>query len=266
MREIRALFRAGWMAAMSYRTAMVFSLLGLGMMLVPVYFVAGALQNVAAQSIQNEGGHYLGFLILGLAVLGLVQSALTTLPTTVGGGIGSGTFEALLATPSRLPFLLLGLVAYESSWALTRLVVMLLAAALMGVTFHLAGTPAALLALLCTVAAYFGIALALAAMILVFRTTGPVSSGIVALSALLGGAYYSTTVIPSWIQKLSAIVPLTYGLRAFRQALLSGAPWSETLPDIIMAGAFAAFTLGVGGMLFLMALQHARKEGSLGQY
>lgn len=266
MREIRALLRAGWLAALSYRTAMLFSLLGLGLMLIPVYFLAGALQGVAAKSIQNEGGHYLGFLIIGLAVLGLVQSSLTTLPTTIGGGIGSGTFEALLATPSRLPFLLLGLIAYDSTWSLIRVVVMLLAASVMGVTFHLGGIPAALLALLGIMAVYFGLAMMLAAMILVFRTTGPLTSGIVALSALLGGAYYSTTVIPSWIQKLSGIIPLTYGLRAFRQALLSGAPWSETLPDIIMVGAFAAFTLGVGGMVFLMALQHARKEGSLGQY
>jgi ABC-2 type transport system permease protein len=266
MREIRALFRAGWMAAMSYRTAMLFSLLGLGLMLVPVYFVAQALQGVAAKSIQNEGGHYLGFLIIGLAVLGLVQSALTTLPTTIGGGIGSGTFEALLATPSRLPFLLLGLIAYESTWSLIRVVVMLAAAAVMGVSLHLGGIPAAALALLCTVAVYLGIALGLSAMILVFRTTGPLTSGIVAVSALLGGAYYSTSVIPSWIQKLSAIVPLTYGLRAIRQALLSGAPWSETLPDIIMTAAFAIFAIGAGGILFLLALQHARKEGSLGQY
>ena len=103
-------------------------------------------------------------------------------------------------------------------------------------------------------------------MILVFRTTGPLGSGMLAASALLGGAYYSTAVIPSWIQQLSAVIPLTYGLRAFRQALLGGAPFRETCPDIAMAAGFALATVCAGSLLFLAALNHARREGTLGQY
>ncbi len=125
---------------------------------------------------------------------------------------------------------MLGMISYECCWSLIRATIMLLTALALGVTLHVASLPAALLALVLTLAAYFGIGVALAGMILVFRTTGPLGSGMLAASALLGGAYYSTAVIPSWIQQLSAIIPLTYGLRAFRQALLGGAPFRGSRP------------------------------------
>ena len=38
-----------------------------------------------------------------------------------------------------------------------------------------------------------------------------------AASTLLGGVYYPTTVIPSWLASASEFVPLGYGLRALRQ-------------------------------------------------
>lgn len=266
MRELAAMFRAGWLGALSYRANMLFSLFALSLTLAPVYFVAQALQSVAAPSIRTEGGHYLGFLMLGLMLLAMVQTSLSALPQAIAGGIGSGTFEALLTTPVRLPIVLVGMISYEISWALVRALIMLGAAVVLGVSLNLTSLPGAFLALVFTLASYFGISLALAGMILVFRSTGPLTSGIVAASALLGGAYYSTTVIPSWIQKLSAIIPLTYGLRAFRQALLVGVPFAELWPDLLTVAAFAIAALGIGGLALLLALQHARREGTLGQY
>ena len=44
--------------------------------------------------------------------------------------------------------------------------------------------------------------------------------------SLLGGVYYSTSVIPEVVRPLASVVPLTYGLRALRRTLLSGEPLS----------------------------------------
>lgn len=266
MGESLALLRAGWLSAASYRLNLFFSLLGLGLTLVPVYFVAQALEPVAAASISGEGGHYFGFLAVGLAVFFLVSSALMSLPNAIAGGIGSGTLEALLATPAPLPTVLIGLVSFDLLWAAVRAGSMLGAALILGVRVTPAGLPAAALALLLTVAAYFGVSLGLAAMVLVFRTTGPLGSGLLAASSLLGGVYYSTTVIPSWIQHLSVVVPLTYGLRVIRKALLTGAALPELGRDFTALGGTAALFLLLGGLCFGAALRHARGQGSLGQY
>jgi ABC-2 type transport system permease protein len=266
MREILALMRVGWLTALSYRLNLVFSLLGLGLTLVPVYFVAQALQPLAAASISTEGGQYFGFVAVGLAVFFLVSSALLALPNAISGGIGSGTLEALLATPARLPAVLLGLVGFDLSWSALRAAILLLAALPLGVHLLPARAPLALAALLLVLAGYFGLSLGLAAMMLVFRTIGPLGSGLLAGSALLGGVYYSTTVIPSWIQNLSVAVPLTYGLRIMRQALLAGADFEAVSTDLIILSAFSSVLLLCGWLLFEAALRHARGQGSLGQY
>lgn len=266
MREALALLRVGWLSAASYRLNLLFSLLGLGATLVPVYFVAQALQPVAARSISAEGGEYFGFLAVGLAVFFLVSSALMALPNAIGGGIASGTLEALLATPASLPSVLLGLVSFDLAWATIRAACLLTAALALGVRLTPGGAPLAVAALLLTMLAYFGMSLGLAGMILVFRTLGPLPSGLLAASSLLGGVYYSTTVIPSWIQQLSLIVPLTYGLRVVRQALLAGAGPLTVAPDLMALGLTVSIFLLSGAICFWAALQHARGQGSLGQY
>jgi ABC-2 type transport system permease protein len=266
MREFLALLRAGWLAALSYRVNLLFSVLGLGLMLLPVYFVAPALQPVAAASIQSEGGEYFGFLVIGLAVLTVVTTTLTALPVTIGSNIGSGTLETMLATPARLPAVLLGLIGYDMTWSLLKALLLIVLGVTLGVSIHIAGIPLALLAFALTLLAYLGLGLGLAAMILTIRTIGPLSSGLIAGSALLGGVYYSTSVIPSWVQQLSLVVPLTYGLRLMRQALLSPTGALDPAGDLGPLALLASIFLLVGATAFGYGLGHARREGSLGQY
>jgi ABC-2 type transport system permease protein len=124
----------------------------------------------------------------------------------------------------------------------------------------------AVLILLLIVMAYFAIGLMAAAMVLAFRTTGPLPQVVLLLSGLLGGVYYPTSVIPSWIQSVSSVVPLTYGLRALRRVWLDGAPVGEVVPDVlVLAGmAIALLTLGIG--IFAAGMRYARRAGTLAQY
>jgi ABC-2 type transport system permease protein len=267
MREVLALMRVGWLAALSYRLNMLFTILGLCATFVPLYFVSNALQEVAANSIRSEGGEYFGFLVFGMAMLTVVSSVVNVLPNVITATIGNGTLELILTTPARTPSVVLGLAAYDLTWAITRALILITAGVGFGMTTHFAGIPMALLALLLTVLAYLGLGLALAAMILAFRTIGPLATGITAASALLGGAYYSTTVIPSWIQQLAAIIPLTYGLRIMRRSWLQGDyHWATVGPDLVILTGLVLVSLLVGATLFRMALNYARREGTLGQY
>jgi ABC-2 type transport system permease protein len=266
MREALGLLRAGWVTALSYRMNLVFSLVGLFVGIVPLYFVAQALQPVAASSIQREGGHYFGFVIVGLAVFALMSTTMMALPNAVSGAISSGVLEAILATPARLPGVLLGLIGYELSWSAMRAGLMLVIGAMLGSGMTLSGIPVALAALLLVLTCYFGLGMGLAGMILVFRTMGPLGSGLLVGSALLGGVYYSTTVIPSWIQDLSVVVPLTYGLRVIRQALLAATPVRALQPDLLVLLGMSVLLLAGGTALFQGGLRHARREGTLGQY
>jgi ABC-type polysaccharide/polyol phosphate export permease len=102
-----------------------------------------------------------------------------------------------------------------------------------------------------------------AAMILVFRTAGPLTAAVMVSSTLLGGGFHFNTVIPESARPLSAVVSLTYGPRALRQTLLGTDGPATVVRDAAILAPFAVGLVAVGA--FTWALRHARKAGSLGQ-
>jgi ABC-2 type transport system permease protein len=85
-------------------------------------------------------------------------------------------------------------------------------------------------------------------------------------SALLGGVYYPTHVIPSWIEHLSAIFPLTYGLRALRQTFLEGMSLHSVAADVGILVAFVVCLSLIGMICLKMGLAYARRSGTLAEY
>lgn len=266
MRSVLALVRAGWQTAASYRLRLVLSILALTFTVVPVYFVANALQPMMADTIAGQGTEYFGFLIVGMATFLLLPVAVRALPDSIGSGLRTGIFDALLGTPARLPSILAGLVGFDLLWALLRLAVLLAAAWLLGAHVAWERIAPAALVLLLIVASYVPFGLFAGALVLAFRTSGPLPQGVLALSALLGGVYYPTDVIPSWIRTVSNFVPLTYGLRALRTVLLEGAPFSAARLDIVLLLAMTALLLVAATLTFAAALRYARRAGTLTQY
>lgn len=266
MRSALALIRVSWLTHASYRLNVIFSMTGLVAFFVPVYFVADALQPVVADSIADEGEVYFGFLITGMVVLQVLSVAMSALPGAISGGISSGVLEALIATPTRLNRLLVGMVGYQTLWAIFKGFLLLVAFALVGGQVAVSGLPLALATLSLLFLAHFPLGLMAAAMILVFRTSGPLIPGLIAAFSLLGGVYYSTTVIPEVVRPLAGLIPITYGLRAFRRAFLSGEPFGAVAGDVVVLAVMAAVLMLAGVLAFRWALDYARRAGSLAQY
>jgi ABC-2 type transport system permease protein len=266
MRSVLALMRAAWLSALSYRLATLISLVGLLASVVPIYFISHAVQDLASSSIQLEGGNYFGFIITGIASVYVLSAAVSAIPGALAGSIGSGTFEALLVTRTPLPILLVGMSAYPLAQSLFRALLLLVGASVIGVDVAWGMLPLVVVIVALLIVAYGALGLVAASLVLVFRTSGPLITAIVAGSGLLGGVYYSTTVIPGWLQALSGLVPLTYGLRAGRRLLLGGASLSAVGTDVGILALIAVGGLAVGGTIFAIALRHARRAGTLSQY
>jgi ABC-2 type transport system permease protein len=264
--KVGALVRSNWQAAASYRLNMMLSLASLIVALVPVFFVARALDPHMAESIAGEGGEYFGFLLVGMIVFSFLTAAVNTLPGALRGGIGNGTFEAMLATPTSVPTLLTGMTGYGLLWTGARALLLLLGGVALGMHVAVHQLLPALLILLLILLAHVPFGLIAAAFVLAFRTPGPVPNVVLLVSALLGGVYYPTHVIPTWIQSISAFVPLTYGLRALRRTLLEGMPLHQVAADVAILAGFAAVLMAAGSYAFLLALRYARRTGTLAHY
>ena len=266
MRSIIALLRAAWLTSTSYRLATILSLGGLLASVVPIYFVANAVQDVAEASIALEGGRYFNFIVFGTAAMYVVGAALAAVPSALAGSIGSGTFESLMVTRTSLPVILMGMASHPLLQSLFRAGVLIVGAMVLGLSLRWTMVPAALGIVFVMLLAYVAIGLVAAALILVFRTAGPLITIVTSGSALLGGAYYSTGVIPGWLQSLSGLVPLTYGLRAVRRLVLGDATLVDVSGDVAILALLAVTGLAIGILAFMAALRHARRAGTLSQY
>lgn len=266
MRSVFALMRVQWLTFVSYRLNVLFSLGGLVALLVPVYLVSRSLQPVVAESIADEGAVYFGFLITGIAVMQVIGVSMRSLPAALSSGISTGTLEALFATPTPLPHLLAGMMGQGLLWSMLRSLLLIVGLLLFGGSIAPAGIPAALLTLGLLLLAHIPLGILLGAGILVFRTTGPLGPALLGAFSLLGGVYYSTSVIPESLRPLASLVPLTYGLRAFRRSLLAGEPWPAIVTDVAVLAGFAVALLTLSLYVFSASLRHARRAGTLAQY
>jgi ABC-2 type transport system permease protein len=266
LRAAVALTNASWRTARSYRFSFFLSFVSLAVTIVPVYFVANALQPFMASVIESEGREYFGFVLIGTAVLTLVSAALSSFAAAVSGGLSSGFFEALLVTPTSLSALLAGQTGYAFAWALVRTMLLVAAGSLLGVDVHWLRLPEAVLLTALIVAAYGGIGLMAAAFVVSFRTNAVIPQGALVLSTLLGGVYFPTSVLPAGLAPLAQWVPLTPGLRALRQTLLLGYPLSTVAGDLVRSVALSLGCAAVGALALRFAFRYARRAGSLSQY
>lgn len=267
MRKILALTRASWLEAASYRVRTVVGFVTLVVGALPFYYVARGLQSVVGESIQNQGGDYFAFLVIGTVAFAFIRASVSVLPDEIGRAIGSGTMEALLGTPTRVSTLVAGMVGYAFTWTTARTGVFLVIAWYMGANLIWPRMPLALVILSLIVVAYLGFGLMAAALVLAFRTPGPIPTGIVWISTFFGGVYYPTNSIPDWLQGVTNFVPLGYGLRPLRRVLLepvlaTGVLSQDLVPLSLMAG--ASFVVGV--VALTSALRYARHSGTLAQY
>lgn len=266
MRRILALARASWQTMLSYRLQMAFSVAGLVTTVVPLYFISGALQPVMANAIRAEGGQSFGFLLIGLTTASLISVAVASLPSAVAAGIGSGVLEAMLATPTPTPMLMAGLSAFDLAWATLKAAILLLAGWLLGANLLPGQAIPGIGILVLIVLAHIPFGLIGAALVLAFRTAGPLPKGVLLASGLLGGVYYPTHVIPSWLQSVSAFLPLTYGLRALRRVVLEGASLTAVRPDLLALTGATVMLFAVGIAALTAAFRYARRHGTLAQY
>ena len=260
------LTRASWRTAKSYRVSFVLSFVSLLVTIIPVYFVANALQPFMASVIAEEGREYFGFVLLGSAMLAIVSPALSSFSSAVSGGLSSGFFEALLVTPTPLPALLAGQTGYAFLWAMARVILLMVAGVVLGVDVHWLRVPEGLLILGMTTAAYIGLGLIAAAFVVSFRTNATIPQVVLVLSTVLGGVYFPTSVLPPVVAPIAEWIPLTPGLRALRQTLLLGFPLSSVTDDLVKTIGLAMLCLLAGTVAVRWSFGYARRAGSLAQY
>lgn len=229
-------------------------------------FVSGLSGDVGSYP-EDYTGDYFSFALLGLVMHGFLGATLQQYSSRIRQAQLLGTLEALLATRTRLPTIILCLPLYPLLLTAVRGSAFLLFGALFfGLEAHWAAWPQALVILLLTVAAFACLGVATAGLTIAFKRTEPINTLIGGLSLFLGGIYYPLSVLPEWLQGPAHFLPITPGLQGLRTALLGGGGWGEVAPYLFTLLGFIAVMLPVGLGTFRWGVRRAMRDGTLTQY
>jgi ABC-2 type transport system permease protein len=251
----------------SYRFAFFLQFFGIFFSVVVFYFVSRTLGAAAAPYLQEYGGDYFSFVLIGIAFASYFGVGLSAFASNLRQAQTTGTLEAMLGTPTRLSVIILSSAVWEYVMTTLRVLVFLgMGVIFLNVDLGAGNYPAAGLILLLTILIFSSIGILAASFVMVLKRGDPVTWAIGAVSSLFGGVYFPISVLPGWTQVISRLLPITYALNAMRLALLRGAGFEVLWPDLAALALFAAALLPLSLLSFRYAVRRARREGSLTQY
>ncbi|MDP3940048.1 MAG: ABC transporter permease [Deltaproteobacteria bacterium] len=260
-----AFLRRDLLLQSSYRASFVLNIVGI-FFSVAIFYYLGKLIGPAVEG-RLGGTDYFSFVLVGIAFYNFLGTALNSFSGSLRQAQLTGTLEPVLVTPVGIPTLLFGSSLYSFLYtSLTAVAYLIVAALFFDFDLSRANLGAACLTLLLTVVAFSGLGILSASFTLRWKRGDPLAFFLGTASALLGGVYFPVEVIPGWLQKVAAWIPLTYALSAMRGAILEGAATSALSRDLLVLALFAAVLVPLSVLAFSLALRAARRDGTLGQY
>ena len=257
-----AVFRRDARIQLSYPFQYVTQVLGLLFSLFSFFFIGVLVGDSPALS-DYEGG-YFAFAVVGLLVLSLSGTALSTFTSTIRSEQAAGTLEILLASRMRLSSLVSGSLLWPFTIeGLQAAVFFVVAWFVSDGAFRLAAVPAALPVFLLTVLSFAALGLSSGAMVIVTKRGDPIGPIVVTATNLVAGAVFPVEILPEWLQVIARAFPAFYGFNAMRGLLLGGESFTSTLDEILILVAFNLVLLAVGMALVRWALRLARVTGTL---
>ncbi len=169
---------------------------------------------------------YLGFVILGGALLAFWQNVVWLMAVQFMWDRGGGNLELYAMAPTSLTAILLGMAVGGILMTVGRAAtVVLVGSLLFGVTYQGAGLLPAAGILLLTLCALYCLGMMLASLFLFYsREAWNIGNALQEPIWLLSGFYFPVRSLGAFVGGAGSLIPLTLGLDAMRQLLLPGTP------------------------------------------
>ncbi|MEA2583814.1 MAG: type transport system permease protein [Thermomicrobiales bacterium] len=261
-----AFLRRDWAIARSYRLSYVLDLFS-SLTQLTIFFSIGRLfdrADISADGALARG--YFSFAVIGLVVQTLVIPAVTSLAYRLQTEQTTGSFEALLTTPPAPALLMLCSAAYDFIRAAISAVLLLVVAWLLfGLSLDTSPTSilVAVVAFLGIVVLFAAVGIVVAAVAVVVKRASAFSGLVTEMLTLCMGVYFPLSVLPGPLRIAAETLPFSWGIGVLRAALLNDRP---QIGRLVMALAVAALLLVVAVRIFNLAVERAKRSGSLAQY
>ncbi len=262
--KVLAYIKKEFLIEMSYKFAMMFSLLGIFTTIATYFFIDRLFGNQMTSDLAPFATSYFPYVLVGNAFFAYVGLALGGLSGRIESEQSLGTLEVLFGSPTKLWVLMLAIVAWNTIYASAEVLGFFILGGIgFGVDFSHINWLSLGSILGLAIIAFNSIGLIEAAWLLVFKRGLAVAWAINGLGALLGGVFFPVTVLPAWLQTIAAWNPITYAIRGLQLAIYQGTPITQLTLELFVLGAFCLVLVPLGLCSWNWALRRAKDEGSL---
>lgn len=241
----------------------------------PIFLFAGAYVTVnfiapgGSQHFSDLTGYpaYVPYVILGVAFYGLAAGALEDGGNAIYEEETNGTWDLLSLAPfNRFVWMFSKTLAALLTSFIDFFAVLLLGSLLFrfAPTWH--GLLVACAGIVLTLVALQGFGFVMAALGLVWKQPYAVAMIMSPFMILLSGMMFPTSILPTWVQPLSNIIPLTHGLAIVRDAILLDKGFVDLAPAFLRLAVTGALFMAAGFGAFNFLEKRARTLGVLGRY
>ncbi len=250
-----------------YQAAFVMGLVESLMLLVILRFIGRLVPSGASANLGRYGRGFFPFALIGVAFARYFNLMLGMFSDSIREAQVTGCLEAMLSSQTG-PITVVAMSSFYSllSGGLQLLLVLGGGVLLFGVNLGTMNLPATVLVILPSVAIFGAFGIMSASAIIWLKKGDPITWILGGLGSILGGAYFPIDVMPTWMQKLSVVIPIRYSLDALRSTMLNGASLASVARPLETLVAIAIILLPASAALFTAAVRKGRKEGTLTQY
>jgi ABC-2 type transport system permease protein len=267
LRKLGAFIRRDFQTESSYKLNYAINVLDSMVLLVLFYFLNKLVSTGQSPALVRYGGNYLSFALIGIAFARYFQLTLKMFSDSIRDAQQSGCLEAMMSSQTDSLTIVLMSSAYGLISGSVQLVLILAAGSLlMGADLGHMNVVATILVLVFSILSFIAFGVLSAAAIVWLKRGDPFTWILGGLGSMLGGAYFPTQLLPSWLQKISFLIPITYSLEALRLTMLKGFSAVQVARPLLTLGLMATFLLPISLAIFAAMVRKGRKEGTLAHY
>jgi ABC-2 type transport system permease protein len=192
----------------------------IGTLMMPIFFLLGLGLGLGSLVKLPTGGSYLDFIVPGIIGMSLLFTSIFT-GSAVLWDRQFGFLKEIMVTPNSRLSVVIGRICGGATTALLQSVIVIVVGLLAGFTLHISIlTPLAIVFMLLIAATFISLGLTLGSLISDFQGFQLVTSFFTMPLFFLSNGIFPISILPTYIQYITYLNPLTYGIDGLRIALL----------------------------------------------
>lgn len=212
-----------------------------------------------------------GLVVYGFILFIFLSDTLWTIGYNVRREQKQGTLEQLYLSPASKAASLISRVTVTLAWTgLLSIASAALMSAMIG-SLPFENLPLGVFVLIMALSGTFGVGFAFAALTLRIKEAGQTMANLLQFAfMLLCAPFFPFAALPAWMQAIARLIPLAYGVDAFRSTLMGyPAGFPELAPigaELVIVTLFGLVMPILGLWLYRREEDRARRTGSLSEY